>query len=257
MRVLVTGGTGTLGRDLVPLLRGAGHDVQILTRRTPSDTSAARGDLTTGAGLEAAVAGIDTIIHAASATTQLTQGHAIDVLGTQRLLIAARQANVRHVVLMSIVGIDGVPYPYYRTKLAAEAVMLEGTVPWSILRATQFHNLMEYFLGLFSRFPAFVAIPFRWQFQPVDTRDVARRLVEIAEGPPAGRLPDFGGPQVRDFKSIAVSWLAARRVNKRLVNLWLPFKAGRQVAAGHLLCPDHRDGTITFEEYLARRYPTS
>jgi hypothetical protein len=68
-------------------------------------------------------------------------------------------------------------------------------------------------------------------------------------------LPDFGGPEVRDFESLAECWLSARRLNKRLVNLWLPFKASRMVAEGHLTCPDHKDGTMTFEQYLDRRYP--
>ena len=98
-------------------------------------------------------------------------------------------------------------------------------------------------------------VPFKWQFQPVDTRDVAARLVQVVTAEPAGMLPDFGGPEVRDFKNIAQSWLAARRLQKRLVNLWLPLKVSQQFAEGRLLCPDHKDGTITFEQYLANKYP--
>ena len=257
MNVLVTGGTGALGRALVPQLREAGHVVRVLSRRARNDPDAVVGDLVSGAGLETAVAGIDTIVHAASATTQLTKGEAIDVAGTRRLLQLARAAGVRHAILVSIVGIEDVPYPYYRVKLAAEAVVREGIVPWTILRATQFHTLMEVFLGGFCRLPGLAAVPFRWQFQPVDTRDVGRRLVEIAGHEPAGRLPDFGGPEVRSFESIARSWLAARGLRRWLVNLPLPMKAGRQIASGKLLCPDHRDGAVTFEQYLAARYPGS
>jgi hypothetical protein len=66
---------------------------------------------------------------------------------------------------------------------------------------------------------------------------------------------DFGGPEIRDFKSIAVSWLKARKSTKRLVNLPLPFKFSKQFAEGHLLSPEHRDGATTFEQYLERRYP--
>jgi uncharacterized protein YbjT (DUF2867 family) len=98
-------------------------------------------------------------------------------------------------------------------------------------------------------------VPYKWQFQPVDTRDVATRLVEVAVGRPAGLLPDFGGPEVRDFKSIAMSWLHARKMDKRLVNLPVPLRFSRLLAQGKLLCPDHKDGSITFEQYLDWRYP--
>ncbi|HUY72935.1 MAG TPA: hypothetical protein VMW11_00320 [Candidatus Dormibacteraeota bacterium] len=120
-------------------------------------------------------------------------------------LALAREARVGHVVYVSIVGIDGVEYPYYKTKLAVEAVVREDIAPWSILRATQFHTLMEVFLGRFCKLPGLVTIPARWQFQPVDARDVARRLVDVVTHEPAGLLPDFGGPEVRDFKSIATA----------------------------------------------------
>ncbi|MEO8745027.1 MAG: NAD(P)H-binding protein [Candidatus Dormiibacterota bacterium] len=256
MNILVTGGTGALGRPLVALLRDSGHRPQILTRNPQGHDDAVQGDLTTGAGLERAVAGMDAIIHAASATTQPTKGRSTDIVGTRRLLAMAREARVRHVVYVSIVGMEGVPYPYFKTKLAAEAVVRENIVPWSILRATQFHPLMEFFLGTFSKLPLIATIPYRWQFQPVDTLDVAARLVEVVTNEPAGLLPDFGGPEVRDFKSLAQSWLAAHEKKQRLVNLPLPFKFSRQLAEGRLTCPDHKEGKITFEQYLERKYST-
>jgi len=254
MNVLVTGGTGTLGRHVVRQLRDAGHRARILTRHPKGHVDTVEGDLTTGAGLLRALSGMDAIIHAASATTEVTRGRATDVAGTRRLLTLARDANIKHVVFVSIVGIDGVAYPYYRTKVAAEGVVHENMVPWSILRATQFHQLMELFLGIFCRVPGLATVPFNWLFQPVDPGEVARRLVEVVKNDPAGMLPDFGGPEVRDFESLARSWLAARKSRKRLVNLWLPFKASRQFAAGRLLTPEHKDGTITFEQYLAEKY---
>ena len=255
MNILVTGGTGALGRNVVRLLLDSGHQVRILSRRPGTGDDWIQGDLATGAGLEAAVMGVDAIVHAASATVQPQQVQATDVLGTRRLLAMAREAGVGHAVFVSIVGIDDVAYPYYKGKLAGEAVMREGIVPWSILRATQFHPFMEFILGTLSTLPRLSMVPFKWQFQPVDAREVAARLVEVVAAPPAGMLPDFGGPEVRDFKGLAESWLKARGLNKRLVNLWLPFKASRLVAEGLLTCPDHKDGTMTFEQYLDRRYP--
>jgi len=260
MNVLVTGGTGALGRQVVKRLLDSGHRPRILSRRPAEGEPATRGDwvqgdLVSGAGLELAVKDIDAIIHAASDPLSPRKYQATDVLGTRRLLAMAREAGVRHVVYVSIVGMEGVPYPYYKSKLAAEEVMRENIVPWSIQRATQFHTLMEIFLDAMSKLPGLATVPFKWQFQPVDTTDVAARLVEVVTAEPTGMLPDFGGPEVRDFKSLATSWLKIRKPDKRLINLWLPFKFSRAWADGRLLCPEHRDGTITFEQYLARRYP--
>lgn len=255
MNVLVTGGTGTLGRHVVMLLRQSGHRARILSRQPRGHVDAVQGDLKTGAGLATAVSGMEVIVHAASATREPLSGRAVDVRGTRRLLAVAKEARVGHVVFVSIVGIDRVRYPYYAIKLAAEKVVREDLVPWSILRATQFHDFMEVTLNAFSRFPGVTAIPFEWRFQPVDARDVARRVVDIALEQPSGMQPDFGGPEVRDLKSIARSWLTARRSRRRLVNLRLPLKGSRQVADGGLLCPDHMDGTLTFDQYLAEKYP--
>lgn len=254
MKVLVTGGTGALGRDVVKQLRDAGHSARVLSRKAGSGPDWVQGDLSTGAGLEEAVRGMDAVIHAGSATVQPWKYGSTDMLGTRRLLSAARAAGVRHVVYVSIVGMEGVAYSYYKAKLGAEAVVRQDMVPWSILRATQFHTLMEVFLGGFSLVPGVCAVPFRWQFQPVDTQEVAARLIGVVAAEPAGMLPDFGGPEVRDFKSIARSWLTARKLSKRLVSLWLPLKLSRQFAEGRLLCPEHRDGKITFEQYLRRKY---
>lgn len=254
MNVLVTGGTGTLGRHVVRQLREAGHRARILSRNPKGHVDTVQGDLATGAGLLRALSGMDAIIHAASATTDLLNGRATDVNGTRRLLTLARDADIRHVVFVSIVGMEGIKYPYYKAKLAAEAVVRENIAPWSILRATQFHSLMEVFLGFFSTIPGLATVPFRWRFQPVDPREVASRLVEVVLQEPAGQLADFGGPEERDLKSMAQSWLAARKSRRRLVNLWLPFKFSRQCTEGRLLCPDHKDGTITFERYLAEKY---
>jgi len=256
LNVLVTGGTGTLGRHVVTLLRQSGHRARIFSRQPRGHIDAVQGDLRTGAGIAQALAGMEVIVHAASATRSPLAARAVDVDGTRRLLTAARGTGIRHVVYVSIVGIDHVSYPYYRAKLAAESVVREDMVPWSILRATQFHSFMELMLAAFSRVPVVTAIPFEWQFQPVDEREVARRVFEISLDQPSGTLPDFGGPEIRDCRSIGRAWLDARRSRRRLVNLSLPLQASRQVAEGRLTCPDHRDGKLTFGQYLDEKYGT-
>ena len=100
-------------------------------------------------------------------------------------------------------------------------------------------------------------MPFTWKFQPVDSNEVAQRLVDVALQPPAGMLPDFGGPEVRDFKSIAQTWLTARKDARRLVNLPLPFQFSKQWGEGLITCPDHKDGKITFAQYLKEKYTLS
>jgi uncharacterized protein YbjT (DUF2867 family) len=128
-------------------------------------------------------------------------------------------------------------------------------VPWTILRATQFHGLVEFFLGAFSVLPGVVMVPSGWRLQPVDPVEVAGRLAVAALQPPAGRLPDFGGPEVRTLRDLAGSWLRARGTRRAIIEVPVPLKASRQVAAGALLCPDHLDGRVTFEQHLARRHP--
>ena len=255
MNILVTGGTGVLGREVVARLRESGHRARVLSRKPGTGDDWAQGDVATGAGLNEALIGIDAVVHAATAAANPLKLRATDVVGTRRLLAMARAAGVPHAVYVSIVGIEGVSYPYYRYKLEAEAVVRENIVPWTILRATQFHSLMETFLSAFSTLPGLATVPKRWQFQPIDPGDVAERLVAVVAGEPAGLLPDFGGPEVRDLGGLAASWLAARRSHKRLVDLWLPFKFSRQFAEGRLLCPGHKEGAATFEQYLGKRYP--
>ncbi len=257
MNVLVTGGTGTLGRHVVMLLRQSGHRARIMSREPRGHVDAVQADLRTGEGVAKALAGMDAVIHAASATRQPLRGRSTDVLGTRRLLGLAREEHIKHVVYVSIVGIDRSAYPYHRTKLKTEAVVREDIVPWTILRATQFHDLVEIVLHGFSRLPAVVAVPFNWQVQPVDSKEAARRLVDVVLGGPAGMLPDFGGPEVRTFESLARAWLIARKDNRRLVNLPMPFRFSRQSVDGILTSPEHTDGKVTFDQYLAERYPLS
>lgn len=257
VEVLVTGGSGAVGHLVVRGLRESGHRAVVLSRRPGVGADWRRGDLASGEGLREAVVGMGAIVHAGSATAEFTRTGSTDVEGTRRLLEVAHAEDVAHLVYISIVGMEGVAYPYYRAKLAAEAIVRQGPVPWTILRANQFHTLMEFFLAAFSRLPGVMTVPLAWRFQPVDPGEVATRLADLATHAPAGLLPDFGGPEVRDFRSLAESWRSARGVRKRLLNLPLPFHFSRQFAAGRLLCPDHPDGTTTFEQYLARKYPAS
>jgi uncharacterized protein YbjT (DUF2867 family) len=244
--ILVTGGTGVLGRRVVDRLRAAGHGARVLSRSGREGT--VRGDLLTGAGLEGAVDGIKTIVHCASNPYRNTRQ--TDVDGTQRLLGVAQRAGVSHVVFISIVGVDRNPYyPYFRVKLEAERVIERSPVPWTILRATQFHDLVLRALRILDRLPVLI-VPKGFVGQPVDTGEVADRLIELALAPPAGRVPDVGGPEVLTSSELARTYLEVAGHRKRLVEVPVPGRAARAWREGAQLCPDQPYGSIRWQEFL-------
>src|SRR5918997_6164272 len=152
--VLVTGGTGSLGRRVVNRLRGPGYEVRTLSR-SARGAGVVRGDLLTGEGLARALKGVDVLIHSASSPGK---AYKTDVEGTGRLLEAAGWAGVSHVVFVSIVGVDRTPFPpYYRAKLEAERIVERSPVPWTILRATQFHEFVLKQIRLLERLPVMMA----------------------------------------------------------------------------------------------------
>jgi len=262
--ILVTGGTGVLGRAVVERLEAAGKQVRVLSRRLGPGPGGGRvvGDLGTGAGIEAAVAGADVIVHCASAGSAGKKARAVDLEGTRRLVEAARAAGagaaggaggLPHLVYISIVGVDRVPVGYYRVKLATERLIEQSGLPWTVLRATQFHDLVAFMLELLAR-PPVLLLPRGISDQPVDTGEVADRMVALALGAPAGRVADIGGPQVLTVEELARTYLKAAGRRRPIVRVPLPGAAVRGMRAGGHLCPEHADGKRTWEEYLAGRF---
>ncbi|MCX5210528.1 NAD(P)H-binding protein [Kitasatospora sp. NBC_00240] len=247
--ILVTGGTGTLGREVVRLLLARGCEVRVLSRREHSGGGHAWvvGDLATGAGVDAAVAGVAAVVDCAT-----TQGKA-DVTATANLVAAARRAMVPHLVYISIVGVDRVPLGYYRAKLAAERLVRESGLGWTVLRATQFHDLLLSVLRVTAKSPV-VPVAAGVRFQPVDVREVAARLVELVGGEPAGYAPELGGPRVIGYEELARAYLRAAGLRRVLLPVRLPGETFRRLRAGGNLTPEHADGRGTFEEALAERF---
>ncbi|WP_412028320.1 SDR family oxidoreductase [Deinococcus yunweiensis] len=202
--VLVTGGSGVLGRAIVPVLRGSGADVRVLSRRADGSPGECRGDLLTGDGLAQALSGVSTVIHAASQPSH----PAADVTMTRTLLDAARAAGVGHLVYVSIVGCDQVrALPYYRAKTQAEALVAAGGVPFTVIRATQFHEFVAFLLSRAARWPLLPlpALP----MQPVEVGAAAQQVAGVALGAPLGRAPDVVGPAVLTLPELARTWSAA------------------------------------------------
>lgn len=238
--IVVTGGTGTLGRVVVDLLAADGHDVRVVSRKSPTWPI----DLRAGEGLEAALTGAEVVVHCASSQS------GGDVEAARHLVAAAKATGVRHVVYISIVGIDVIPFGYYRSKLAVEEVVEESGVGWTVLRTTQFHDLLATLFGLLAKVPLVMPVP-SLRFQPVEVREVAARLADLAVAEPAGRVPDLGGPEVREAADLARAYLAARGRKRRIVPFRLPGKVFRALRSGSGMTPEHADGKGTFEDFLA------
>ena len=250
---LLTGGTGTLGRLVEPLLRQAGAPVRILSRRPRERADVVVGDLVTGAGLDAALAGVATVVHCAG-TAKGDQEKA------RRLVRAASGAGVEHLVFISVVGCDQVPivsgvdraiFGYYAAKLAAEKVIASSGLAWTTLRATQFYDLVLTIATQLARLPV-MPVP-AMRYQPIDTGEVAARLAELALGPPAGLVPDLGGPRVYELAELVRGYLSASHRHRRILPVRLPGRAARAARGGALLAPGRAVGHRTWEEFLAER----
>jgi len=256
-RVLVTGGAGTLGSLVVDRCVKAGYTTRIMSRGSrrgtfPPSVEWAQADAETGQGLAHAVVGVDVIVNCMS--NPLRHTYQVDVLGTKKLIEQGQAAKVTHIVHVSIVGIEHIPYSYYNYKVAAEEVVRAAGIPWTILRATQFHNLIDqYLLRPLSHLPI-MPLPLDLQCQPVDPGEVADCLTGAVGAPPAAYLPDFGGPEVLTLREMAPVWLAARGLRRLVVPLWLPGKTVNGFRQGLNTCPQNRQGKITWAQWVACKY---
>jgi uncharacterized protein YbjT (DUF2867 family) len=259
--ILVTGGTGTLGSFVVPQLRGAGCAVRVLNRH---GRAAAEGieyvvsDLTTGEGVEAAVEGVEVIVH-------LAGGQKGDDVKTQNLVRAAGRVGTPHLVYISVVGADRIPvvsgvdramFGYFASKLAAERVVADSGLPWTTLRATQFHELSLLTAQYLAKLPV-LPVPAGFRFQPVAAAEVATQLVELALGAPAGLVPDIGGPKVYGMDEMLRAYLRAAGKRRPIIPIWAPGKAARAIRNGANLTTERAVGRQTWEEFLADKAPSS
>ncbi|MFG2877149.1 SDR family oxidoreductase [Streptomyces sp. NPDC048337] len=244
--ILVTGGTGTLGSLVSARLRAAGHEVRVLSRHAPDYPV----DLEDGSGLDAAMAGAEVVVHCASNTRRAGKG---DEVGTGHLIEAARRAGtVGNIVYISIVGVDEVPLGYYERKLRVERLLEQSGLGVTILRTTQFHDLVAQVVDAAAKLPV-LPLPKGLRFQPIAVEEVADRLAELAVPTPSGRVPDMGGPEIRTLPDLARSYLNATGRNRRILPVPLAGKAYAGFRRGGHLTPSHAAGRGTFEEYAAGR----
>ena len=254
MKVLITGGTGALGRMLVRKVAQEGHIVRVMsqTLRTPSvpvDVEWAHGDLVSGEGVREAVDGIDVLFHLAS---DFKNPEGVDVKGTRQLVEASRIAGVSHLVYMSIVGIDDIPTRYYKCKREAETIIESSGVPYSIQRSTQFHSFVDNLLLKAARVPLVMPLPANFKFQSVDISEVAARLAALLAEGTQGRAVDFAGPEILNVSEMAKAWLDVNGLRKKLLHLPVPGAAAKALRAGRNTSPEGVRGTIRWREWLAR-----
>lgn len=241
--VLVTGGTGALGRLVVARLREQADEVRVLSRRAGAGTHV--GDLKTGAGVADAARGVELIVHAASDTQRFGRA---DLEQTMHLLEAAGDAA--HLLYVSIVGIDQIPFGYYQRKLACEQRIVSSGNPYTILRATQFHELIGFLLRGVERLPV-APLPLDFRFQTIAAADVAERVAQLIKGEPTGRIVNFGGPEVLSLEQMAEVWKAERGRPRRLVPLPLPGAVARAFREGRNTCPEQATGRQRWGAFVA------
>jgi uncharacterized protein YbjT (DUF2867 family) len=248
MDVLVTGGTGRLGRLVVERLTDGGHRVRQMSRRG-TGPGGVRGDLATCRDLPATLAGAEVVVHAASdARGDYWEA---DVAGTRRLVQAVERDRLRHLVFVSIVGVDRIPYGYYHAKYAAEQVLLASGLPVTLLRITQFHDFVDQLLGTARRGPV-LPVPMGWRLQPVDVAEAAAHTAEVALGAPAGDVVEYGGPEELTAAEVARTWAAASEPNVHVVATPVPGRLSTAVRAGAALPTRGARGRRTYAEHLRR-----
>jgi uncharacterized protein YbjT (DUF2867 family) len=266
--VLLTGGTGSLGREVVSLATER-EDValRVLSRRPcpaelPPREQWLQLDLLADP-LEPALSGVRAVIHLASSKTSSDQ----DELACRRLLAAAEATGVAHFVAISIIGCDRIPLPFYATKLAIEAAVRQSRVPWTIVRVSQFHSFVERLVASAATPPIPTPLVHDLRFQPVDEREVAERLLQIALAEPLADAPDMAGPELLSLGEIASTWLAATGRADTLVRVSVDtlFESGviaspwaRPVLEGYRAAYNTPHGARTlgrvrFAEWLERR----
>jgi len=247
MRVLVIGGTGTLGRPLARQLQAEGATVRLLSRQPAppgTQTEWAQGDIVTGEGLAAAMQEVDVVIHAAHDPRHPKR----DLEGVRQVISAAQHAGIGHFVYVSIVGAADMPgLPYYRAKAEGERLVSGAPLSTTMFRASQFFEFVAATLGQLDRLPI-LPLPAGARLQPVSVDEVAAALAEhVLRGGP-DRLV---GPEVLTLRDLAQTWQAARGRIRRLVPFSLPHPALRALAQGALTSADAPRGALRWSEWLA------
>ena len=246
MDIAVAGGTGIVGRHVVRIAKERGHQVRSLSRREGVDLVKAKG-------VGAALKGADTVIDVSGLRSMHTK-KSVDffMASTESLQRYGKAAGVQHHVVLSIVGVDKAPTGLYAGKQAQEEAVRHGDLPWTILRATQFHEFVEQVLDRASFGPT-VLVP-RFKTQPIAAAEVAEALVDAAEAGPQGFLPDLGGPRPERLKDMVDKYLRKNGKKRLVLEVTAPGVLWKAMRSGALLpAVGAAVGSLSFDEWLESR----
>ena len=247
----MTGSTGQLGSALLNQLKGSDYKVKITSRRKPERMGHFEwvySDLLSGEGLEEVVKDVDVIIHAATSPTKNSKN--IEVTGFENFL--SKLKHIKHFIYPSIVGIEEIPLKYYKLKYEAEELLKNSSIPYTIVRATQFHGFVENLLlskPLFNRY----VIPGSIKFQSVSVDEFAKHLIDLINKDPQGRTDDFGGPVIMTLREMAELKIKINNETNKILSISLPGKLYKSFRDGKNTKPLQKVGRITFEEHLGNK----
>ncbi len=250
--ILVSGASGNLGKCLTTILDREGLHYHITTRKkVQSGEKVLYLDLQTGEGIDNGCVGKKIIFHLASGTKKADRS--TDVLSVQKLIGASLKNKVSHFIFISIVGIEKVPIKYYKFKVEAENIIKSSGVPYTILRATQFHEFIDNMISTFLKYKI-GPLQMNGKNQPIETSVVAEKMFDIYKNGPINNTLEIGGPQVLDFRHLSTSWQKYTHKKKMIIPIPTVGKALSAIRTGALTCSVMNHDSCSWEDYLKQKY---
>ncbi len=247
--ILITGGTGILGRALSAQLAQNGilHTITSRTNRAQI-SNWVPSDLVKNTGVREAVSENKIIFHLAS---DLKNDEQI----ARNLVAAIEPASNVHLIYMSIVGVDKVPFAYYKKKFAAEQAIKTSGIPFTILRATQFHEFIHQIISTFLA-GLIGFLPKNIVSQPIELKVVAQELIRLSRLQPAGITYEIGGKEVLTLHQMARIWTLQSGKRRLILNLPILGELGRTFANGSLTTSNVSLQSATWLQWLQKKYPS-
>ena len=255
-KLLLTGGTGQLGRTLLKGISTGPLRINVMTRNKGVDPSTAdlsyiTADLSNYGTLETLGTDYDIVVHCAS---DPRKSDSIDREGTRNLLKGLKDSSIKHFVYISILGVDKTTYPYYQNKLRAENLIIASGIPYTILRIAQFHNFVhDRILNPVMDGNESFTIPTGLEFQSIDLIDVCEEIQESIKRGPTNSILKIGGPEVLTISEIVEIYENTIPINKKITMTTHLNDFQKLFTTGINLCPDHKRGKITWKDYLLKK----